>query len=75
MSRFRSAYRGIDKAFRDALRVKDIDTWLNLWRSYGKCTECQQEAGRPCLDLTTKTTTLHLADPHEGRPSAPTEHP
>lgn len=75
MSKFRSAYRTGDKAFRNALRVHDIANWLTLWRTYGKCQQCQQEAGRPCLDLTAKSNTLHLAEPHPQRPSAHTEQP
>lgn len=75
MSQLRSQFRLTDKPFRNALRVHDIHTWLNLWYPYTRCPECLQQAGEPCLDLAPHTRNLYLADPHEGRPSATPEQP
>jgi hypothetical protein len=70
-----SYYRSYDQPFREALRLRDITTWRNLWYPYTRCPECLQQAGEPCLDLAPRATALYLADPHEGRPSAAPEQP
>lgn len=64
-----SHYRTTDPAFREALRNNDTLSWLQLWQPYGACTECLQQAGAPCLDLHPDAETVHLADPHTGRPN------
>lgn len=73
MSRFRSAYRGYDREFRQALRVGDIRTWLALWEPYGPCPHCHQGQGQPCLNLRTRGGALHLAEPHDTRPTSTPE--
>lgn len=65
----RNVFSNRDRQFREALRTRDIETWIALWAPYGECPECLQQAARPCLNMLPQAARLHLSQPHPSRPA------